>query len=243
MTDLQFQTSGLVRTNMKVALFTDTEEDGIVMGDLWEQKAPTLGYEVVYHARFPVGTANFSSQISAAKSANAQVLIAQMVPPDAFALWKQMKALSYEPTTAFCEKCGNTSAWHQVLGHVGEGTSAADAWSPSLGYPESKEFVDAYAAQLGGVNTDLTRIVASNTAARVLFDAIVQAGSTSPEAINSAIARTDRTYPVGPIKFAADHTSALNAVMSQWQGANMVRVYPVDDAGTPLKSPVPGLGS
>ena len=121
MTDLQYQTSDLAQTNKKVALFTDTEEDGVVMGDLWEQKAPKAGYEIAYHAKFPVGTTNFSSQIDAAKSAQAQVLIAQMIPPDAFALWKQMKALNYQPVVAFCEKCGNSSAWHQVLADVGEG--------------------------------------------------------------------------------------------------------------------------
>jgi len=242
MTDLQFQTADLVQTNKKVALFTDTEEDGVTMGDLWEQKAPTLGYQVAYHAKFPVGTNNFSSQIDAAKSASAQVLIAQMVPPDAFALWKQMKALSYQPVVAYCEKCGNSGAWHQVLGDVGEGTNAADWWSSSLGYPESQDFVNAYAQQLGGQSTDLSGIVSSYAAAQVLLDAITKAGSTSPEAINAALATTDKTYAVGPVKFGADHTSALKAIMDQWQGPNMVRVYPTGSGSTALKAPVPGLG-
>jgi branched-chain amino acid transport system substrate-binding protein len=243
MTDLQFQASDLVQTNKKVALFTDTEEDGVVMGDLWEQKAPKMGYEIAYHAKFPVGTTNFSSQIDAAKSSQSQVLIAQMVPPDAFALWKQMKALGYQPVMAYCEKCGNSSAWHQVLGDVGEGANAADWWSASLGYPESQDFVNAYAAQLGGQSTDLSAIVSSNAAARVLFDAITKAGSTSPEAINAAIGQTDKTYPVGPVKFAQDHTAPLKTVMDQWQGPNMVRIYPTGEGAAPVKSPVPGLGS
>jgi branched-chain amino acid transport system substrate-binding protein len=243
MTDLQFQTADLAQTNKKVALFTDTEEDGVVMGDLWEQKAPKMGYTIASHAKFPVGTTNFSSQIAEAKNADAQVLIAQMVPPDAFALWKQMKSLGYQPQIAYCEKCGNSGAWHQVLGDVGEGANAADWWSASLGYPESQDFVNAYAAQLGGQSTDLSGIVSSNAAARVLLDAISKAGSTSPEAINTAISQTDKTYPVGPVKFGSDHTSALKAVMDQWQGANMVRVYPTGTGATPMKVPVPGLGS
>ena len=121
MTNLQFQTSDLVKTNKRVALFTDTEEDGITMGKLWEQKAPQLGYQIAYHAQFPVGTTNFSSQIEAAKAAHADVLIAQMVPPDAAGLWKQMKSLNYQPKTAFCEKCAATSAWRQILGPVARG--------------------------------------------------------------------------------------------------------------------------
>jgi branched-chain amino acid transport system substrate-binding protein len=251
MTDLQFQASDLLQTNKKVALFTDTEEDGVVMGDLWEQKAPNFGYQIAYHAKFPVGTNNFSSQIDAAKSTQAQVLVAQMVPPDAIALWKQMKALGYQPMAAFCEKCGNNGAWHQVLGDLSEGTSLADWWSASLGYPESQQFVDTYAGkaiQVGqqsvtitGQNADLSAIVAANTAARVLLDAISAAGSTSPDAINTALTQIDKSYPAGPIKFGADHTAALKAIAQQWTGNDMLRIYPPGAGATQMKAPVPGL--
>jgi branched-chain amino acid transport system substrate-binding protein len=252
MTDLQFQASDLLQTNKKVALFTDTEEDGVVMGDLWEQKAPTFGYQVAYHAKFPVGTNNFSSQIDAAKSAQAQVLIAQMVPPDAVALWKQMKALGYQPMAAFCEKCGNNGAWHTVLGDLSEGTSLADWWSASLGYPESQQFVDTYAGKtiqvagqpavtVTGQNADLSAIVAANTAARVLLDAISSAGSTSPDAINTALAQIDKSYPAGPVKFGADHTASFKAIAQQWTGNDMLRIYPAGQGAVQMKAPVPGL--
>src|SRR5258708_4711556 len=66
-TNLVFQTANLTTTNKRVALFTDTEQDG---------------YTIVYHAVFPVGATNFSSQIAAAKAANAQVLISQMISTD-----------------------------------------------------------------------------------------------------------------------------------------------------------------
>jgi branched-chain amino acid transport system substrate-binding protein len=71
-TQLAFQTANLTNTNKRVALFTDTEQDGITMGKLWLQKAPQSGYQIAYHATFPVGTTNFSSQIAAAQAANAR---------------------------------------------------------------------------------------------------------------------------------------------------------------------------
>ena len=79
-------------TNKRVVLFTDTDPDGITMGKLWAPNAPKYGYKVVAHESFPEGTTDFSSYIQAAQSAHAEVLIAQMIPPDAAALWKQMKA-------------------------------------------------------------------------------------------------------------------------------------------------------
>ena len=239
MTNLQFQTSDLVKTNKRVALFTDTEEDGITMGKLWEQKAPQLGYQVVYHAQFPVGTTNFSSQVAAAQNAKADVLIAQMVPPDAAGLWKQMKSVGYQPKTAFCEKCSATSAWRGILGSVAEGTMTVDWWSPSLGLPEASSFVSTYGKN--GITTDLSTIVAMNSVARVLFDAIGQANSLDPTAINTALGKINKTYPVGHIQFGANHTAPLIAGMDQWQGMNMVRVYPATQGSTALESPIPGL--
>jgi len=240
MTDLQFQTADLVQTNKKIALFTDTEEDGVVVGDLWEQKAPKLGYEVAYHAKFPVGTNNFSSQIEAAKSAHADVLIAQMIPPDAAGLWKQMKSLGYQPKTAFCEKCAASSAWRQILGPVAEGTMTVDWWSPSLGLPDTSTFVSAYGKN--GITTDLSAIVAMNTVARILFDAISQAGSLDPNAINTALGKINKTYPLAHIQFGANHTAPVTVGMDQWQGMNMLRVYPATQGAAAVKSPVPGLG-
>ncbi len=94
MTRPQFQIMNLVDSNHKVALFTDTEQDGVVMGGLWEKNAPTYGYNVVYHAAFPVGATNYTSMIRQAQDAQAQIVIAQMETPDAIALWQQMPSVS-----------------------------------------------------------------------------------------------------------------------------------------------------
>ncbi len=239
MTNLQFQTSNLVTTNKRVALFTDTEEDGITMGKLWAQKAPQFGYQIVSHAQFPVGTTNFSSQIAAAQAAKAEVLIGQMVPPDAAGLWKQMKAVGYQPKTAFCEKCAASSAWRGILGPVAEGTMTVDWWSPSLGLPETSAFVSAYGKN--GITTDLSAIVAMNSIARVLFDAIAHANSLDPNAINTALGTINATYPVGHIQFGTNHTAPLLAGMDQWQGTNMTRVYPATQGAASVESPIPGL--
>jgi len=54
----------------------------------------------------------------------------------------------------------------------------------------------------------------------VVLDAIVKAGSLDPNAINTAIGQTDKTYVVGPIDFATGpggHTSALPTFILQWQ--------------------------
>tara|TARA_R100000365_G_C2743572_1_gene72314 strand:+ start:889 stop:2106 length:1218 start_codon:yes stop_codon:yes gene_type:complete len=228
MTDLQFKGSDLVDTNHKVALFTDNEEDGITMGDLWTTKAPELGYEIAYHAEFPVGTTDYSSFIEAAKSTDADILIAQMIPPDAFALWKQMKALNFTPKLAFCEKCGAQGAFQRELGPLAEGTATTDFWTRSEN-PEAADLVKRFGEQYGE-NLDLSSVIISYTAAQVLLDAIARAGSTDPETINSAIAETAGEYPIGQeITFDSDNSFAVNPTSVQWRGDTAVPVYSAAD--------------
>lgn len=240
MTQLQFQAADQVDTNKKVALFTDTEEDGEVMGGLWEKTAPKFGYDVVYRAQFPVGTTDFGKYIEEAKSAGAEVLIAQMLPPDAFSLWKQMKASGFHPKVAVCEKCANGGAWGPSLKAIGDGTSVTDWWSPDEGYPQAQEFLETYQAKLKARTSDISIVVAAHSAARVLFDAIERAGSLDSQKINDALAQTDDTYPIGPVRFEPDHHSSVKAVMTQWQGDGTVQVYPPVD-GAEIQAPVAGL--
>ena len=228
MTDLQFAGADLVDTNRRVALFTDNQEDGITMGDLWTSKAPEFGYDIAYHAEFPVGTTDYSSFIEAAKSADAEIVIAQMIPPDAFALWKQMKALNYSPQLAFCEKCGAQGAFQKELGALAEGTATTDFWTRTDN-AQAAALVDQFGATYGE-NLDLSSIIIAYTAAQVLLDAIDRAASTDPEAINDAIAETSGQYAIGEeIAFDSENSFAVNPTSVQWRGNATVQVYSAAD--------------
>jgi branched-chain amino acid transport system substrate-binding protein len=50
-TEVPFQAADMLQTNKQVALFTDTEADGAIMGHLWGQQAPRFGYRVVYETQ------------------------------------------------------------------------------------------------------------------------------------------------------------------------------------------------
>jgi len=238
MTDLQFQTANLVSTNKRIALFNDNENDGIAMGNLWTAKAPKFGYTIAYHTTFPIGTTDYSNFIAQAKAANAQILIAQMIPPDAFALWKQMKSLGYQPKVAFCEKCAAQNAWEQALAALGNGTSVAGFWTPSRG-TGSAQLARQFQGRYSGL--DLGQVAAAYTAAKVLLDAIGKAGSTDAKKINAAIAQTDGDYPLGHVQFDPHNRYLVPAIELQWQRSNAVQVYPAR-AGADIHAPVAGLG-
>ena len=225
MTDDQFKTSDETTTNKKVALFTDNEQDGITMGKIWAGKASSLGYSIAYQAQFPVGTTDYSSFIAKAKASGAQVLIAQMIPPDSFALYKQMKSLQFSPKVVFCEKCGAPGAFAGALGPLAEDTLTTQFAAPSRNAIEASR-TKKYAPKLGTTD-DLSTVLSEYSAAEVLTDAIARAGSTDGAKIDAALAKTDALYPMGyTIKFGADQTSPTTATEGQWRGHSLVTVYP-----------------
>jgi branched-chain amino acid transport system substrate-binding protein len=88
---------GRFKTNGKIALFTDNEPDGVVERPLYKAAAAAAGDQIVGDFSFPVGTTDFTSFITKAKSSGAQIVVGQMDPPDAVTLFKQMKSLGYAP--------------------------------------------------------------------------------------------------------------------------------------------------
>jgi branched-chain amino acid transport system substrate-binding protein len=242
MTTTQFKAADETTTNKKVVLFTDTDPDGIVMGGLWTSQAPKLGYKVVAHEKFPEGTTDFSSYIRDAQQKGAEVLIAQMIPPDAIALWKQMKAAGYQPKVAVCEKCSYNSGWGDALGTVANGTLVADIWSPAFNYPDAQKLLATKSNFGGHVNPGVSGVAISYTVAKVLLDAFATAGSTDPAKVNAAIAATDKTYATGPVKFTPQHYSAIPAVQVQWENGDTQIVWPKVKGGGTLQAPVSGLG-
>lgn len=242
MTQTQFQAAELTETNKKVVIFTDTEEDGPIQGSLWKANAETFGYEVVSHIEFPVGNTNFSTQVAEAKASGADIVMAQIIPPDGIALLKEMKAQGWDPALVFMEKAGNTGGYVDITEGLAEGVMAANWFAEGMGLDREAEFIEKYRETAGGINSNLGTIVYGYSITKVLLDAFVAAGSTEAEAVNTAIGETDAVYPAGPIAFDSDHASALPMVQTQWVGSDQILVLNTDgSAANPITVPVPGL--
>jgi branched-chain amino acid transport system substrate-binding protein len=240
MTQQQFLTMNTVSSNKKVALFTDNEQDGVTMGKLWEETAPKFGYTIAYHAQFPVGTTDFGDLIRRAQAAKAEIVIAQMITPDAIALWRQMQSLNYRPKAAFIEKGAEPVQWASALGKAAQGVMVTGYWYPTLPYPGAKDLRQRFEKETN--QTYSQHIADTYTAAQVLLDAIGSAGSLDPKAINTAIGKTDKTYVVGHIDFATGpggHTSALPTFMLQWQDNQTQIVYPSASTTARIIYPLP----
>jgi branched-chain amino acid transport system substrate-binding protein len=72
-----------------------------------------------------------------------------------------------------------------------------------------------------------------------MLDAIEKAGSLDPKAINEAMAKTDKTYEAGPVKYDKDHVFRMPCYMLQWQNGKCEIVYPQKLATAKLIYPLP----
>lgn len=222
-----------------VALFTDTEPDGVIERELYKQAAADAGFTVVGDYTFPVGTSDFTSFINDAKANGAELVVAQTIPPDGIALWQQMKALGLAPQMAFSAKAATSGAWWEALGETSEGTLTEGFWAPELGYAGTEEIMSSLGTRIE-TNPDLGLAVVALTAAQVLFDAI-EAGGTDADALNEAIATTDGEYPLGQISFDDDHTFISPHLIIQWTEGDTVQIIPAE-GGTAPQVPAAGLG-
>lgn len=225
-------------TNKKVALWHDNGPDGQAVGQhIWPELAKAFGYEVVQNAEFPVDNTQFTSIIAEAKSKGADVVLVDAITPQAIAIRKQMASAGYTPKVLNMEKGAEPVQFAEALGKLSDGVLVGGYWDPSFPYPGAADLAKAFESE-----TKLTssqHIADSYAAAQVLLDAIAAAGSTDPEKINAAIAKTDKTYVVGPLKFEANHTAKLPIVSLQWQAGKTVIVWPKASKTGELLFPLP----
>jgi branched-chain amino acid transport system substrate-binding protein len=242
MTDLQFKAADLVSTNKKVVIFTDTEQDGPIQAALWADHAKKDGYTIVDHIEFPVGNTNFSSQVAKAKADGADILLAQIIPPDGVALLKELKAQSFAPKLTFLEKAGNTGGYVDITGGLAQGVLEANWYAKGIGLPQEASLIAKYTKPSGGINSNLGTTVAGYSIAQVLLQAITKAGTTDAAKLNAAIGKTNGSFPIGKIKFGKDHSSALPMAITQWNGANQDMVLtPAGKKATAIVTPTAGL--
>lgn len=214
-----------VKTNKKVAILHDNGPDGqVVGGQIWPEIAKNDGYDVVQNSSFPVDNTQFTSLVAEAKGNNADLLLVDAITPQAVAIRKQVASAGYSPKVMVIEKGAEPVQFAEALGKLADGVMVGGYWDPSFPYPGAADLSKQFEQETH--QTSSQHIADSDAAASVLLDAIHAAGSTDAEKINDAIAQTDKTYVVGPVKFGADHTSKLPMVELQWQGGKTVIVWP-----------------
>jgi branched-chain amino acid transport system substrate-binding protein len=237
---LPFETlrDSAVNTNRRVAVIHDNGPDGtIVGGQLWPELASKNGYTVVATISFPIDATNFDAAIQQVKSSSADIVLVDTGTPQAVSIRRQMAAAGLTPKVMVFEKGGEPAQFGETLKDLSDGALVGGYWDPSLPYPGAAQLAQDFEKQTG--ETYSQHIADSFTAAQILLEALARAGSTDPQKLNSAIAETNGTFPVGHVSFQADHAARLSLVELQWQNGKTKVVWPKQFANSSLLFPVP----
>ena len=221
----------------KVAIFQEKTDWGIELGGLWKENAPKYGYTIVDYEEYAPGTKDYSGMILKAKAAGAEALFGMPTQPDGTAMFKQMAELGWAPKFSLIIRAPENVTWGDSLGKVGEYVTIFPGWHNGEKFPGVAELNAKYQAEFKRPADLLTG--PAYACVQILADAIQRAGTLDRDKIRDAIAATNMTTVVGPVKFNADGTGVVLDPMIQWQKGKLELVWPAEHATAKLAYPAP----
>ena len=223
----------------KVALFLERTDWGKEMGSLWENAAKQNGYQVIASGEYAPGAKDFSDLILKAKSAGAETVLALPSPPDGMTIVKQMKELDFNPKVNLFIRAADPPVWSQNLGKDGDYVLLSPGWHFAAKYPKVAELNDAHQKLL---NRPADPIVGPSYACvQILADAVARAGTLDRDKIRDAIAATNMTTVIGPVRFRQDGTGEVKVYFQQWLKGKQELVWPKEFATAPFGYPAPAF--
>ena len=220
-----------------VAIFQEKTDWGLEMAAAWAAAGKVAGYVVAVHGEYAPGAKDFSDMILKAKAANAEAVFALPTPPDWMTMVKQMKELDFNPRMTLFIRAPDPPVWSKNLAKDGDFVMLAPGWHNAVKYPGVKELNEAHVKKVGRPADPITG--PSYACVQILAAAIQKAGSLEREKIRDAIAATDMTAVIGPVKFRPDGTGIVQSVFLQWLNGKQELVWPKDFATAALGYPAP----
>ena len=221
----------------KVALLLERTDWGKEMGSAWESFGKQNGYQIVASGEYAPGAKDFSELILKAKSAGAEAVFALPSPPDGMTIVKQMKELDFNPKAVVFIRAADPPVWSQNLGKDGDYFLLSPGWHFAARYPKVAEVNDAHQKRLNRPADPL--VGPAYACVQILAEAITRAGSLDREKIRDAIAATNMTTVVGPVRFRPDGTGEVKVFFQQWLKGKQELIWPKEFATAQFGYPAP----
>ncbi len=195
------------------------------------------GWKVAGVEAYPTGATDFSAALMKARASGAQVIMPIFDMPTSGILVKQWNAMKIPALMAgIVVPLAGADAWEgfdkKITGVINTVFEIGNI--PSSKVPASVAYYNNYKKRWGKYVQEQHGPAPSYEMVYVLRDAIEKAGSLNPDAIVSALEKTDRSGSYGRIKFGPTHqavftndpaTGCVSGVI-QWRKGKREMVYP-----------------
>jgi branched-chain amino acid transport system substrate-binding protein len=216
-----------VKTNKKVGGLFPNDGDGNAWGDKelgFPKPLASMGYTLTDPGRFQNGTQDFSAQIAAFKREGVEIVTGVVIPPDAKTFLTQAKQQGFKPKVITLGKALLFPGAIEALGDLGDGLTTEVWWSPSHPFTSSltKQSAQALAeAYETGAKKQWTQPIGfAHALFEVAADALKRSKSTSAKDVRDAVAATNVSTVVGPVKWGGQgpfkNVSKTPLVLGQW---------------------------
>jgi len=189
----------------KIGLAFASDADGTAWHDIFVEKLPQDGYEVVDPDQYPSLTDDFSNVVKKYKDADIDILAGTNIPPDFSNLFTQMISQGVEVDCITMGKCCLLPGDVAALGDNVEGIMSEVWWAPN--YPYSSALTGISAEEIGAKYLEDNKGVMPQPAGyayaalELAVQAFQNAGTTDKAAVRDAIKALDVETIVGPIKY------------------------------------------
>ena len=220
-----------------VAIFQEKTDWGQEMAAAWMEAGKAAGYQVVVHGEYAPGSKDFSDLILKAKAASADAVLGIPTPPDGMTIVRQMKELGYTPKLTVLIRASDSPPWTKNLGKDGDYTVLAAGWHHAMRAPGVKELNDTHEKKFGRPADPI--VGPAYACVQILAAAVSRAGALEHARVRDAVAATDITTVIGPVRFRPDGTGIVQAAFAQWINGKQELIWPKDFATAPLAYPAP----
>ena len=224
-----------------VAIFQEKTDWGAEMAAAWTEAGKAAGYKVVVHGEYAPGSKDFSDLVLKAKSANADAVFGLPTPPDGMTIVRQMKELGYTPKLTVLIRAPDSAPWTKNLGKDGDYTVLAAGWHHAIRAPGVAELNATHEKKVGRPADPI--VGPAYACVQIVADALARAGAPEPAKLRDAVAATDMTTVIGPVKFRPDGTGIVQAAFAQWLNGKQELIYPKEFATAPIGYPAPPFAS
>ncbi|MFZ0623614.1 MAG: ABC transporter substrate-binding protein [Pseudolabrys sp.] len=218
-------------TNKIVGGLFPNDADGNAWGDPKLGLPPALtqaGYKLHDPGRYQLMNNDFTSQISAFKTAGAEIVTGNMIPPDFATFWSQAAQQGFKPKIVTIGKALLFPSVIESLGARGNGLSSEIWWTPNHPFKSGltgqscQELTDAYTK---ATNRRWTQPIGFQHALfEIAIDVLKRAKNLGdPKSILEAIVATNYQSIVGPIQWTGapvKNVTKTPLVAGQWQRKN-----------------------